>query len=256
MATGTTLDFVKLPAAQNITVAMGPANAIANIATPTAAELNAMQPASQSISWNDFDFGMQASEQTSDPSLADVSNFQEFGAVTYGGGISFYYPKDYDDPSNPHSLLYDLTDKPWELVMIAIRIDGAKPTTQPFADGDRVSIYLAMTDGETNSLTGAEAMRRTVTFLQQSVFAFETVVGPHTVAPTPTSITGVAGDVGRITAKVGGREYTGALRFRSADPSIVQVEPGGFYKLLKTGTTTISVMDEAAGTSAEVSVTV
>ena len=256
MATGIQLDYTKLPAAQHITVAIGPANAIANPGMPTAAELNAMQPASQSISWNDYDFGMQASEQTSDPSLADVANFQEFGAVSYGGSMSFYYPKDYDDPSNPHSLLYDLTDKPWTKVYIAVRIDGDTPTSEPFADGDIVSVYLAQTDGEVNSLQGADALRRTVNFLQQSVFAFETIVGPHPLVATPTTVSGTAGTAGRITVTAGGREYTSALRFRAANPAIVDVQPGGFYKLVGTGSTTITVTDEDANTTTSVSVTV
>lgn len=256
MASGIQLDFEKLPADQHVTVAIGPANAIANVAQPTAAELNAMERASQSISWNDWDFGIQASETVNEPSLADVSNFTDFGASNYGGSISMYYPKNYDDPSNPHSNLYDLTDVPGTMLFIAIRVDGDKKTSLDFADGDYVSVYLAQTDSETNSLTGADALRRTIGLLQQSVFAHYTVVGPHVITPDPTSITAAAGDRGRIRATVGGREYTNALSYQSSDPTVVTVSPGGVWVAQGTGAATITITEDGNSSATEGTVTV
>lgn len=243
MASGIQLDFEKLPADQHVSVWIGPANAIANVAQPTANEINAMAQASQSISWNDWDFGMQASESTNEPSLADVSNYSDFGAVNYGGSMSLYYPKNYDDPSNPHSNLYDLTDTPGTRIFIAVRIDGEKKTSTPAADGDYISVYLAQTDSETNSLTGADALRRTIGLLQQSVFAHNTVVGSHVLTPTPATVTATVGEVGRLSVTVQGRAYTNACSYLTSDPAVVLVSPGGVWSAVGAGTATVTVYE-------------
>src|SRR5690606_23148704 len=126
------MDYEKLPADRTTTVWIGPsgtATGVADVDEPTAAELNntggvsGMQPASQSISWNDWDFGTQASEVTNEPSLADAATYEEFGQSNYGGNISFYYPAEYDDNSNLHSNIYDLTHTPGELHDLAVPSD-------------------------------------------------------------------------------------------------------------------------------------
>jgi len=237
------LDFVKLPADQNITVAIGPANAVADVNAPTAVELNAMQPIGYALSWQDWDFGIQASETTNEPSFADPSNFTDFGAANYGGSMSMFYPQNYDDPTNPLSLAYDLTDKPGTLLLIAIRVDGDKRNSTPFADGDYVHVFLAMTDSESNSLQGADALRRTVGLLQQSVFAVYTIVGAGAAAPAPqlATVTVAVGQATRNPIKVLGREFTNAVEFRSSAPEIATAGRGGIVKGISAGTATITV---------------
>ena len=256
MASTTTLDFEKSRANKHVTVALGPLSAIQNIAKPTQLELRAMQNASVSVSWNDWDFGMQASEQSNDPSLADEANYQSRGAANYGGSASFYVPKEYDDNSNNHALVEKLTREPGTKLIMVVRIDGETPTTTPFTDGDYVSVYVVETGSETNVVTGEDDYRRTIGFLQQGVFAFYTVVGPHVITATPSTVTGtVATGKGRITATVGGREYTNALDFKSSNPDVVEVRKGGYYVIKGAGSANIVIEDEGAGTTATVTVT-
>ena len=259
MVSPQTLDFEKAKANKNVTVSIGPLSAIANLDMPTAAELNAMRPASQSISWNDFDFGMQASEQTSDPSLADAANYQSRGAANYGGAVSIYVPEVLGDASNNHALVHEMMRVPHTSLIVAVRIDGETPTTAPFANGDYVSLYVVKTDAETNVFTGEDDYRRTIGLLQQGIFAFYTVVGPHVITATPTTVNGSAASAttgrGRITATVGGRNYTNALKYRSSNAAVVDVRPGGFYKIKGAGSATITISDPGAGTTATVTVT-
>lgn len=256
MVNSNVLDFEKSRANKHVTVSIGPLSAVANLAVPTAAELNAMQPASQSISWNDWDFGMQASEQSSDPSLADAANYQSRGAANYGGSFSAYYPEEYDDNSNNHALVHEITRLPGTKLIVAVRVDGETPTTAAFADGDYISLYVVETGSETNAITGEDDYRRTIGLLQQGSFAFYTVVGPHVITATPTTITGTAATgKGRITATVGGREYTNALNFRSSNSAVVTVRKGGYYQIRGAGSATITILDKEAGTTATVTVT-
>lgn len=240
----------------------GGATGVQNIFAPTEAELAAggsagTENASRSISWNDFDWGVQESERTTDPSLADDSTYEDFGQINYSGGMSFYYPKEYDDNSNNHSLIYDLTDQPWTPLDIAERIDGDKPNSVDPEDGDFIHVARTMTDGEANTLTGADALRRTVQFLPQNGIAVYTVVGTHTItAVEPADWT--TGDKGRLRATIQDRDVTNMLSFSSDDPDVVTIGPGGFYEVTgdDTDTATITITDEGAGTSTTVSVTV
>ena len=60
---------IKLPASGNLLVRWHAANAFANPAKPTPAEVNAGLKLGDSISWNDFDFGTQASNTVNDPAI-------------------------------------------------------------------------------------------------------------------------------------------------------------------------------------------
>lgn len=252
-----TLDFFKLPAEQRITVAIGPANSFADFSAPTAVELNAMQNIAHALSWQDFDFGIQASETVNEPSFADVANYTDFASANYGGSMSMYYPKQYDDPSNDLSLAYDLTDKPHTMLAVAIRIDGDKLNSTPFANGDYVHTFLVMTDSEINNLAGAEALRRTVGLLQQSVFSVYTVVGMGSTPPTVTGTLALnAGDASRLNVTVVGREFTNACDFRTDDPTVALVSSAGVVRGVGAGTAEVTVTNPYNNTSSSVTVTV
>ena len=261
------LDYEKTPANKNTGFWLGPtatgALGITDIAEPTADEINntggtsGMQSAAASTSWNDFAFGMQASETLNEPSMADASTAEEFGRYNFGGSVSFYLPAVWDDNSNQHSVIYDLTDIPGTGLDAAMRIDGETLNTVPAAAGDLMSTFRVETDGETNPFTAGESKRRTVSMLQKSEFAHLTVVGPHTItAIEPASF--VASSKGRIRASVGARDYTNALDFTTSDAAVIQVYPGGFFTVTGTAadTATVTITDPDTLDTVDVAVTV
>lgn len=241
MAAPAKLDFDKLPADQNIKVAMGPANAIANVNAPTAAELNAMFVANAAIPMSEFDFGIQPSETTNDPTMADKSTYTVFGAAAYGGSIGFNYPKKYRDMSNDLSKAYDLTQTPGTLLFVAIRVDGEKHYDTPFADGDFVHVFLVMTDSEANTLTGADSLKRTIGMLQQSVFSVYALVGAGAAKPVLNLPTVAAGKSARVQAKVLGRVVTNACDYSSSDMGVLTVGRGGVLTGVSAGAATLTV---------------
>lgn len=253
------LDYTKLPADYHISVAIGPANSVADAKAPTAAELNAMQRIEHALSWNDWDFGIQASETVNEPSFADASNYTEFGAANYGGGFSLFYPGEYHDASNELSLAYDLTKTPGTKLFIAVRIDGNKKNSTPFADGDYIHVFLAETSSETNSIAGSDSLRRTVGLLQQSVFAVYTIVGSKDAIPVPAEATVAvaAGASVRNPVKVLNREFTNACRYKTSDPTKVVVGANnGVITGVAAGTADVTVTNPNTGKEATVAVTV
>lgn len=267
------MDYNKLRAnldASVVTPYIGPSGGttlgITDIHQPLPAELNntggtsGVVMAAEAISWADWDFGVQDSETNNEPSMADISTYEEFGQYNYGGGISFFQPLENSDPSNVLSVVKDLTKVDLDQD-IAIRVDGNKSNVTPAANGDYISVFRVTSTAVENPFTPGESKRRTVTFVENDDFAHYTIVGPHTLtAVVPATDPWDEGRKARLRVTVQGRDYTNAtaIRFSSSDSTVVAIGPGGVYTV--TGTTgdtaTITITDTEANTTATVNVTV
>lgn len=261
----TGMNYTKLPSDRHIKVAISPDNSdgvlgVTDLAEPLAAELNntggtsGVQDATASVSWSDWGFGFEASETANEPSLADISTYEDRTTLNYGGDISFFMPAEYDDNSNQHSVIYDLTDEPGTVVDVFVRIDGAKKESTAWADGDFVHASKVQAQGETNPFTPGESTRRTVGFAAYGQAHPYTIVGEHTLTQIGAP-TFAVGDTGRLRIAVQGRDYTNALSFRSSDATVVEVYKGGFYEVIATGSATITVEDRDTGDTLTIPVT-
>lgn len=219
---------VKVPSSGNIRVWWAATNAFTDHENPTAAEINASLDISDAISWNDFDFNLEASNQIDDPAITSIGKVIDRGFTNWGGTMSFYYPNNFDDAENVYSLVYDSLDAPRTSGYLVIRVDGEESSDQAAA-GDFVHVLKVMTDGYAESVTGEEAFRYTVTFLPQGDFAIRTVVAgisANLVVVTPGTLASSAGDVDVATATWGGRNYTNGLEWTSSDTDVATVRHG------------------------------
>jgi hypothetical protein len=245
---------VKVPASGNIRVWWGLENAFNNFEAPTAAEINACLDISDSISWNDFDFALQASNTIDDPAITAIGTVSDRGAAQFGGGLSFYYPGAFDDASNAYSLTYDALDQPRTRGFLVIRVDGEQPLAAA-ANGDLVHVFRVITDGYAESITGEEAFRYTVTFLSQGDLAVRTVVGGSTPVIEETLALD-AGESVRLDATVGGRNYTNGVKWSSSAPDKASVSSAGVVTGVAAGSATITATYEATGNTDTCAVTV
>jgi hypothetical protein len=229
---------VKVPASGNIRVWWALPNAFVDYKVPTAAEINASLDISDAVSWNDFDFNLEASNQIDDPAITSVGKVIDRGYTNFGGSLSLYYPRSFDDATSTYSLAYDALDAPRTAGYIVMRIDGAESTDQA-ANGDLVHVFKVMTDGYAESITGEEAFRYTVTMLPQGDFAVRTVVGGGTVGGVAATLASSVGDVDVLTATWGGRNYTNGLEWTSSDTSVATVR-AGVVTSVAAGTATIT----------------
>lgn len=252
-----TLDYTKLTSNGHVTVLWAAPGSFANWKSPTATELNAALNLSSSISWNDWGFGMSASNTQNDPSLADVGNRTDRGAAQYGGTISFYYPGAFDDNTNDYSLAFDAVAVPRTKGYIVIRIDGSKLTTTAFAAGDLVHVFEVMTDGQSNMVTGEEAFRYTVTMLQQGAVSVNTIVNAGTVTVvTPATLAVAVGASSRLSATANGREYTNGVAWSSSDTTKATVTNAGVVTGIAAGSATITATFVQTGATDTTAVTV
>lgn len=239
----TAIDYTKLPTGGHVTWTWLAAGGITDVDDAPISQLNAGLNISSSVSVADTDFGNQASNTNSDPSFADEGNVQDRGASQYGGGVTMYYPKNYDDTSNAYSNTYDALDQPRTPGFVAMRIDGDTKNSTAYATGQYVSVYEVITDGETNALGGEEAQKRTVNFLSRGNLATYTVTRSGAAAlVSPTTLTADVsdGDKGRLAITLNGRPFYG-VDIVSSDPDVVEVFPGGFWTATGAGSATITV---------------
>lgn len=258
---------VRLPSSGNIQVRWHAANAFANPAKPTAAEVNAGRIITDDISWNDFDFGIQASNTINDPSLAAKSNVSDRGATQYGGSISLYLPGDLSDASNAHKVTYDLLKDPRTIGYISIQIDGELSETnvatytggltRSAANNDLISIYKVMTAGYSHAITGEEAFRETISFLPQGEAYVDVVIASSITVVTPStlSLDISDGDIGALTATVNGRAFTRGVRWTTSDPTKATVSQNGIVTPVAAGSATITATYAGATDTTAVTVT-
>lgn len=245
---------IKVPASGNIRVWWALENAFSNWQAPTQTELRACLDISDSISWNDFDFGLQASNTIDDPAITAMGKVSDRGAAQFGGGLSFYYPGAFGDDSNDYSLTYDALDQPRTRGFLVIRIDGEE--SSPLANtGDLVHVFRVITDGYAESITGEEAFRYTITFMSQGDLAVRTVLGGGTVV-TPATLTVATGAKSRLSATVGGRVYTNGVKWTTSDATKATVSSAGVVTGVAAGSATITATYEATGGTDTTAVTV
>ena len=245
---------IKGPASGNIRVWWALENAFSNWQAPTQTELRACLDISDSISWNDFDFGLQASNTIDDPAITAIGKVSDRGAAQFGGGLSFYYPGAFGDASNDYSLTYDALDQPRTRGFLVIRIDGEESSALANT-GDLVHVFRVMTDGYAESITGEEAFRYTISFLSQGDLAVRTVLGGGTVV-TPATLTVATGAKSRLSATVGGRVYTNGVKWTTSNPAKATVSSAGVVTGVAAGSATITATYEATGGTDTTAVTV
>ena len=245
---------IKVPASGNIRVWWALENAFSNWQAPTQTELRACLDISDSISWNDFDFGLQASNTIDDPAITAIGKVSDRGAAQFGGGLSFYYPGAFGDASNDYSLTYDALDQPRTRGFLVVRVDGEESSALANT-GDLVHVFRVMTDGYAESITGEEAFRYTITFLSQGDLAVRTVLGGGTVV-TPSTLTVATGAKSRLNATVGGRVYTNGVKWTTSDSTKATVSSAGVVTGVAAGSATITATYEATGGTDTTAVTV
>ena len=254
---------VKLPASGNIRVWFGLENSLANYLAPTATEINAMLDISDAISWNDFDFGLQASNTIDDPAITALGKVSDLGAAQFGGGMSFYYPKSFTDTSNKYQVVYDALDQPRTKGYIVIRIDGTQSATTATA-GDVVHVFKVMTDGYAESITGEEAFRYTINFLPQGNLAVRAIVKGASAITTAVWQQGVVATTKSLTAatktkfdaKVDGRWMSNNVTWTSSDTTKATVSKTGVVTAIAAGSATITATYAGGGTAGTCTLTI
>jgi hypothetical protein len=254
---------VKVPASGNIRVWFGLENSIGNYLAPTATEINAMTDISDAVSWNDFGFGLQASNTLDDPAITALGKVSDRGSAQFGGTISMYYPKSFTDSSNKYKVVYDLLDAPRTKGYLVMRMDGTMGSASAAA-GDIVHVFKVMTDAYAESITGEEAFRYTITFLSQGNLAVRAVVKSSSLIATAVWQQGVVASTKALTvgtktkfdAKVDGRWMSNNVTWTVTDTTKASVSNTGVVTAIASGSATLTATYAGGGTAGTCTLTI
>jgi len=265
----------KIATSGNLTAWWGTSSAFANPAKPTPTELNACLDITQAIAYDNFGFGFQASNKSSDPSWADVGNVQTRGFLNYSGSISFFYPNAFDVSTDNSFLTWDALDQRLTVGYLVIRVDGTKVagTAVNSSTGvaiavanDFVRVYKVQTDGWSDVNTGEVNFKYTISFQPQGLAYVDAVVA--TTAPVPiiglaaggTTLSLAAGKKTTITYRTGRQLATNGtpsfFTYSSSDTTKATVDSNGtVVPLASTGSVTITATDKVTGATGTLALT-
>lgn len=253
----------------NVRLRVYPANGFANYKWPTVAELNAGLRLEDAVPWENFDFGVQASDTSSAPPLSAKSTVDTRSTANYGGNISFWYPGYYDDNANQLSQVYDFfnpTDYSRPICYVVMSVDGeigesGQPAdTMAFANGDLLSVFKVQADAWDDMTEGDDPFYYTLNFLRNGGLAHYTVAS--TAAPVlaaSATLAGTAGGTGKIVVTVNGRPYNGGVNYSTSAAAEATVSDFGIVSYIGASTTptiTTTLPGTTVATTATTTVTI
>lgn len=245
MAKITSNEYVKI--AWVLDANMTPAQA----AAPTETILNAGTTVqlSPAIAWQDFALGATDSDDIEDRGITDPGNATSRGFANFEGTLSFFRDANKNDSTSDFVKAWNTFKTPRTYGYLVMRV-AEKKWDQPWAVGDRVSVFRFVADVITDDVTGDDAVKFTVNFLPQGLLYPYTVVR----GATPAAIANVAATKSQTVATgpyalaptLNGKDIRGVATFSSSDTTKATVSNAGVVKPIAAGTVTITVNHPAA----------
>ncbi|MFT4258049.1 Ig-like domain-containing protein [Microbacterium sp.] len=245
---------VKIKSNQNTLLATGPKAAVADVLTPTLAQLNTLTNVSDATKWDGYDFGIEASEQDEDRALTDAAGAATRGYENFGGSVAFYTPTP-ADTSSIYRQTRNLVAKP-HTEMVNVQRDGY-PAGAAFAAGQVVNTYHVITDARKEE-RGDKNRYYTVDFKPKGFVGVNRII-PSTV-PTAVAITGgstvAPGNSIQLKATYEGNDITVGAVWVSSDETKAIVTKHGLVIGVAAGSVNITATypGSAAGTAKAITV--
>lgn len=227
---------------------MTPAQATA----PTTTILNAGTTVqlSPAIAWQDFALGATDSDDVEDRGITDPGNAVSRGFANFEGTLSFFRDANSADSTSDFVKAFQTFRTPRTYGYLVMRV-AEKKWSDPWATGDRVSVFRFIADIITDDATGDDSVKFTVTFLPQGLLYPYTVVKDGT---TPAAIAGVVTTKSQTVAAgkyalsptLNGKDITAVATFGSSNTAIATVSKNGVVTPIAAGTANITVSHPAA----------
>lgn len=226
--------------------AMTPAQA----AAPSATILNGAGTIdlSPAVAWQDWSLGATDSDDVEDRGITDAGNAVSRGFANFEGTLSFFRDANPNDTTSDYVKAFTTFRTPRTYGYLVLRV-ADKHWSDPFAAGDRVSVFRFVADAIIDDTEGDDSVKFTVNFLPQGIMHTYTVVS----AATPAAISGIAatgtatvGQAKTLIPTLSGTDIRSTAKYTSSDTTKLVVSQSGVYKALASGTATISVSHPGA----------
>lgn len=213
---------------------------------------------SPAVAWQDWSLGASDSDDVDDRGITDAGNAVTRGFSNFEGTLSFFRDANPNDTSSDFVKAFQTFRTPRTYGYLVLRV-AEKHWSEPFAAGDRISVFRFIADSVVDDVEGDDSVKFTVNFLPQGVMHTYTVVQ----AATPAALTGVAttdamavGEKDVLAPTLSGQDVRAASKYTSSDSTKVTVSANGVKTGIAAGTATITVSHPGASAPVTQTVTV
>lgn len=234
-----------------------PTAGVVNPQFPTVAELNAGVDLSAAIAWEDYEIGMQGSDDIEDRAITDLGNAISRGTANYGATLDFFRDKNNTDATSIYRTAFE-TFRTNRVSGYLITRVSEKVATAAWAAGDNISVFKLMAVTSVDVTSGDTSTKFQVNFLPQGVAHPYTMVagaGAITVAATLSVAVGASR---LLTPTLASKSIRSRATYTSADTTKATVSNHGVVTgVASTGAGTVTITTSyGAGTSGSTAVTV
>lgn len=242
---------VKVYPDKHMTLTWVPDGGIADIKSPTAAELNAGVPLSSATFWDSLDVNPTESSDLDDALITDSATAVEAGFDQYAATLPFGYPKDMTLTSDPFVIAYNVFAPGRVKGYIVRRFKPAdvntSTATDAYAAGDVVDLFYVICSYASQDTEGEDSTKYIVTTLPQGSMAAQKIVvsASAPVLSDATLAVGV-GASAALTATLDGFPITYRSTWTTDDDTIATVSENGIVTGVSAGTATITIANDGA----------
>lgn len=227
---------------------------------PTETILNAATTVqlSPAIAWNDFALGATDSDDVEDRGITDPGNAVTRGFANFEATIAFFRDANPGDTTSDYVKAFETFRTPRTYGYLVLRV-AEKKWSDPWAAGDRVSVFKFIADIVTDDTDGDDSVKFEVNFLQQGLLYPYTVVKGATasaIAGVAATATMTIGDTVVLHPTLDSKDVRAVATYASDAPAIAKVSANGVVTALGAGTANITVNHPAASAAVEQAVTV
>lgn len=213
---------------------------------------------SPAVAWQDWSLGASDSDDVEDRGITDPGNAVTRGFANFEGTLSFFRDANLADTTSDFNKAFSTFRTPRTYGYLVLRV-AEKHWSQPFAAGDKVSVFRFVADAITDDTEGDDSVKFTVNFLPQGIMHTYTVVS----AATPAAITGVAttrslavGAKATLVPTLSGADIRSTAKYASSDTTKVTVSQSGVISAIAAGTSNVTVTHPGATAPVTQAVTV
>lgn len=232
----------------------------AQAAAPTEAILNGAGTVdlSPAVAWQDWSLGATDSDDVDDRGITDPGNAVTRGFANFEATLSFFRDANPTDTTSDYVKAFQTFRTPRTYGYLVLRV-AEKKWNEPFAAGDRVSVFRFVADAITDDVEGDDSVKFTVNFLPQGV------MHPYTVVrgTTPATLTGVSttqnmtvGQKRVLAPTLNNKDVRAVSKYTSSAPAIARVSENGVVTAVAAGSANITVTHPAATAPVTQAVTV
>ena len=233
----------------NVEVWAIPVASVANINSPTAAEINAGIYLADTIAWGSTTYPSNAaSNDVDDRSLRDKGNAKSRGFGQFAATLTLYRPLPGDTTSLAAIAWAFFKTPRVDTILVTRVLQGTEGVYTAAVAGQWISAYQFITDTVNDNTAGEDSYKYEVKFLPQGSFAVNTQVKNATavsLAPLTLAVT-VTGPGKPVRATLGGSRATQAVVWASNAPNIATVSANGVVKGISAGTANITATHASA----------